>query len=209
MDRSTLRQFANDPLAFIGDLTVPSAAGPCRFATVMADFQRVDFQAIAPSLLALTRGEKPPIGRFWIERTKGSSKDTDLACCLLWLLAFSPRPLRVQIGAYDSQQAGEVRLIVKAILRLDGPLNRLLREVIEVQRSLIVNTRTESTAEILTTDSKGTHGSRPDVVLIDELSHVGSQEFAETLADNLDKMPNGLILIATNAGRSRLSLPRP
>ncbi len=200
MDSSTLRKFANDPLDFIGDLTVPSAAGPCRFAAVMADFQRVDFQAIAPSLLALTRGEKPPIGRFWIERTKGASKDSDLACCLLWLLAFSPRPLRVQIGAYDSRQADEVRLIVKAILRLDGPLNHLLREVIEVQRSLIVNTRTESTAEILTTDSKGTHGSRPDVVLIDELSHVDSQEFAETLADNLDKMPNGLMLIATNAG---------
>ena len=129
MDQASLRNFASDPLAFIGELTVPSAAGPCRFADAMADFQRIDFQAMAPSLVALTHGKKPPTGRFWIERTKGASKDSDLACCLLWLLAFSPRPLRVQIGAYDAQQADEVRLIVKAILRDRHPIELTARHL--------------------------------------------------------------------------------
>ena len=59
-----------------------------------------------------------------VERTKGASKDSDLAVCLLWLMAFTTRPLRVQVGAFDALQASEVRLIIQQILRLDGPLNR-------------------------------------------------------------------------------------
>ncbi len=107
MDRSSLRKFANDFLAFTEALVIPSAHGVRRFGDVMADFQRQWFRDVAPSLLALARGQTPDIGRYWVERTKGASKDSDLAVCLLWLMAFTTRPLRIQVGAFDALQASE------------------------------------------------------------------------------------------------------
>lgn len=193
-------ELAADPALFQRDLYIPTGTGSRKFGDVMAPFQKERFKIINPSLLAVARHESPPIPRLWDERTKGSSKDTDHAANLLWLLAFCRRPLRIQVGAYDAQQAGEVRLIVKDILRIPRPLNRLLADMIEVKADRIVNRRTDSTCEILTTDSLGSHGSRPDVVLIDELTHQRSAEFAETLMDNADKMPASLVIIATNSG---------
>lgn len=200
MDSETIERMRADPALFREALTVPTAFGPRRFGDVMADYQRQDFAALDPSLLAIARGEAPPRRRYWFERTKGGAKDSDLAVSLLWLLTFSPRPLRIQIGAYDQAQADEIRLIIKAILRLDGDLNRVLEGCIQAQSTRIVREAIGSVAEILTTDSKGSHGSRPDVVIVNELSHVGNEEFAQTLLDNADKIPTCLTIIATNAG---------
>lgn len=189
-----------NPRLFRENLVIRSAHGPRRFGEIMAEFQRRDFKAMDAAFLALVRGEKPPIGRLWIERTKGGSKDSDLAVMMLWLLAFAERCVRIQIGAYDSDQADEIRLIVQEILAQDGPINEALASDIEVVRGEIRSRRTGSYCEILTTDSRGSHGSRPDVVLVNELSHVANQEFAETLLDNADKVPGGIVCIATNAG---------
>src|SRR5690606_18133481 len=97
-------------------LTIPSAHGPMPFKDCMADYQRHWFGAIAPSLLAVSRGEKPPIGRFWTERTKGASKDTDAGCCLLWLLAFSRAKLDMQVGAADRDQAAELKKAIADVI---------------------------------------------------------------------------------------------
>lgn len=184
------------PGQFQAAIVIPAG----KLGDVAAAFQREWFAAVNPSLLAVARGERPPVPRYWIERSKGASKDTDLAVCLLWLLAYSRRPVRVQLGANDADQIDEVRLIVKQILKIDAPVNRLLAGKLEVQSSKILNRKTDSAAEFLTTDSLGSHGSRPDVVCINELSHLGDRAFAETLADNLDKVSTGLGIIALNAG---------
>jgi hypothetical protein len=195
-----LRKLQSVPDAFQSDIHLPTGSGSRRFGDCMADFQRERFALVNPSLVAITKHEPPPVPRVWDERTKGASKDSDWAVNLLWLLAFSRRALRIQIGAYDQSQADEIRLIVKGILRAEGPVNRFLSQVIEVHSDKIVNKRTDSACEILTTDKLGSHGARPDVVLINELTHQKDKGFAETLLDNLDKMPLGLGIIATNSG---------
>jgi hypothetical protein len=187
---------AANPLAFIHALTIPSAGGPRPMGAVVAPFQSADFAAMAPALLALASGERPPTPRFWLERTKGASKDTDLAACLLWLLAFSPRALTIQVGAADQAQADELRKAARDILRL----NPWLGQVVTVQALSLVNPHTESRADILTADAAGSHGARPDLLVLNELTHVGKREFAETLLDNASKMPDGVVIIATNAG---------
>src|SRR5262249_3090674 len=106
----------------------------------------------------------------------------------------------MQVGAFDQEQADEVRLIVKDILRTDGPVNALLREVIEAQADKIVNPSTGSFVEILTSDKFGSHGARIDLLLLNELTHQPASGFAETLMDNADKMPNAFVVIATNSG---------
>lgn len=197
---SNLHELQADPSLFQSSVHIPTGSGSRAFGDVMAEFQRDRFTIINPSLLAVAHHQQPPVPRIWDERTKGGSKDSDYAVSLLWLLAFSRRCLRIQVGAYDAQQADEIRLIVKAILKINSPVNNFLNAVVDVQTNRILNNRTESTVEILTTDRLGSHGARPDVVLINELTHQQDSGFAETLLDNLDKMPNGLGIIATNSG---------
>ena len=91
------------------------------------------------------------------------------------------------------------------MLDIDAPLNRLLASVVEPQKDRIIAHgstagRSESVCEILTTDAWGSHGARPDVVLCNELTHVGSEAFMQTLMDNCDKVPHSLVIVATNSG---------
>ena len=189
-----IRKFAGDPLAFIEALRLPGSGA--QFGDVMAPFQVEWFKTVVPSLLAVAAGKKPPVGRLWTERTKGGSKDTDAAACILWLLAFSSRPVLVQVGADDSDQASEIRKVCDGILQS----NPWLQSRVTVVRWRVECDATRSACDILTSDASSSHGARPDVLVLNELSHIGSRDFAETLMDNLTKMPNGLGIIATNAG---------
>jgi len=193
---ASIRRFATDPATFQEELVIPSAQGPARFGDVMADFQRRRFAGLNSALLAVARGEKPRVGRYWWEATKGASKDSDLAVCLLWLLAFTGRPVLCQVGAADQEQAAELRKAANDILRLNGWLARRVR----IHNWKIVCDATGAECEIIAADIAGSHGARPDVLILNELSHVTKQEFAENLMDNAAKMPHGLAVIATNAG---------
>lgn len=191
-----LQAFATDPAAFQAELIIPAAHGPQRFGDCAAEFQRERFAGINPALLGIANGTKPDIGRHWWEATKGASKDSDLAVCLLWLLAFTKRKLACQIGAADQDQADEMRKAAKDILALNPWLDSRIR----VTASKIICEATNSVAQILAADTTGSHGARPDVLICNELSHIAKQEFAENLLDNAAKVPHGLVVIATNAG---------
>jgi hypothetical protein len=193
---SDFQQMMGVPAVFREQLVIPAVHGPAKFGDVMADFQRADFAALDPALLALSNGSKPERGRYWWERTKGASKDSDAAVALLWLLLFAPRPLTCQVGAADQDQAGELRKAVKDIVRL----NAWLQDAIDIQAWVIGNRRTDSRCEIIAADVAGSHGARPDVLILNELSHVTKEEFAKNLLDNASKVPHGVVLIATNAG---------
>ncbi len=123
-------------------------------------------------------------------------KDSDLAVALLWLLVFAPRCLLCQVGAADQDQAAELRKAAKDIARL----NPWLDKGVVIEQWRIRNPRTDSQAEIIASDVAGSHGARPDVLILNELSHICRREFAENLLDNAAKVPHGLVCIATNAG---------
>lgn len=195
MAKPKLKEFQANPVAFFNALKIPSAYGNKRFAEVMAPYQRDWFATVAPSLLAVAKGETPPLTRFWVERTKGGSKDMDIACGIVWLLAFS-RKLEIEVGAADKDQANEVRKAAEDILRLNGWLASRIR----VQSYSLICDATGSECLVRAADIAGSHGTRPDVVLANELSHVTKQEFIQNMMDNLTKKPNGLGIIATNAG---------
>lgn len=197
-----IRKYAN-PVAFREDLYIQAGRRVVRFGDVMAPFQRADFAALDEALTPLAAGGTPSLRKFMFERTKGASKDQDVGCALLHTITWAKRPLRIQVAAFSSEQADEIRLIIKSILRIDAPLNRLLREVNEVQSTRIVNTRTESEISIMTRSAGGlaSHGARPDLVFCDELSHVADEDFIATICDNADKCPHAVTIICTNAGQ--------
>lgn len=188
------------PADFRDDLILPSAQGPKRYGDIVQPFQSERYADLDQDLIAVARGDKPPRGgRHWWEATKGASKDTDLAINLMWLLAWSPRFLRCQVGAADRKQAKELRDSAKAVLSE----NPWLEDFLKIDNYQIKNPHTESEVEILPADIAGSHGAKPNVLVINELTHIRPQhkEFAENLMDNADKVDFGVVIIATNAGQ--------
>ncbi len=197
IDREYQERSRNDFLCFVRGLKIPSAYGPCIFDDCMASYQMECYELLAPSLHAIRDGRIPPKRRFWIERTKGAGKDSDIAVCLIWLLAFTSRPLLIQVGAADKDQAGIVRRRMDDIVHY----NPWLQQYVDIQQYGAVSLQNSSVQlVILAADVHGSHGETPDVLLVNELSHVNRWEFVENLLDNADKVPMGLVIIATNAG---------
>lgn len=186
----------NDPDCFIRGLMIPLVG---QFQGCMAPFQRATFDDLVPSMRAVQLGQMPPKRRFWIERTKKASKDADIAAVLTWLLAFPKRPLYMQVGAANQEQAGIVRDRIKDLLFY----NPWLQDFVEVQDTCVVHKGNGPAAkvDILTASIAGSHGATPDVMIVNELSHVQKWEFVENLLDNADGVPRGLVIVATNAGQ--------
>ncbi len=189
-----VRRYAADPMEFFSDVRLVAGGPP--FGSIMADFQRDFLLAVAPCLLAVAHREVPPKRGIWFEAVKGAGKDSLCSLALLWLIAFSGRNVYAQIGADDQAQASEVKRAAADWLRA----NPWLEARVEILASRIDNPTTGSTCDVLTTDAASAHGARPDLLVINEVSHIGSEPFALTLADNATKMPGALCLFATNAG---------
>ena len=184
-------------LYFKDKIIVPSAHGNKRMEQVEAEFQRECFEAMAPSLDALRLGSLPPIRRFWLERTKGASKDTDIAIVLTWLVIFSDRSLYGQVGAADRDQAGIVKRRAEQLLEA----NPWMQDHIQIVNNEIRSRETQTKIDILAADvTGGSHGETPDILILNELSHVQRWKSIEDLMSNADKMPRGIVIAATNAG---------
>jgi len=199
IDPEVQRRASSGLMFFIKSLKIPSGEGPLRYSQCMKDFQRETFEALAPSLEAVRIGNKPPIRRFWIERTKKSGKDSDLAACLLWLMAFPIKPLKIQVCAANSKQAGIIRNRVVELAYynpwLDGLVEIMDKEIRHRSRPEQVWTRIEAT------DSTGAaHGETPDVLVLNELVHVDKWKAMEDHMANADGVPRGIVIISTNAG---------
>ncbi|HUE71002.1 MAG TPA: terminase large subunit [Pirellulaceae bacterium] len=195
MTPNLIRESAGNPMAFFAALLLRIGGELRPFGDCWADFQREWLEGVAPSLLSLARGEKPHQARFWIEATKGAAKSLALAMMVLWLLAFAAVPQTIQIAAADQDQAAEIIKWIRLLLHF----NPWLGSRIEVTNWKIVCEATSSEAEILAADVAGSHGARPNLLIIDEIHAVTKWEFVENLLDNASKV-DGVVLIATNAG---------
>ena len=186
-----------DFLFFASGLTIPSAAGPMVFNDCMVNFQAEFFQSVAPSLLAVRDGKMPPARRFWVERTKKSAKDSDVAVCLLWLMAFPVRPVLVQVSAANKKQASIIKRRVSDILHYNPWLNDRVR----ILQNKIVNC--ERTGEVVieaTNTAEVAHGETPDLLVLNELVHVAKWSVMEAHMNNADGSPRGVVIVATNSG---------
>ncbi len=191
----------NNFLFFVKGLAIPAAHGPMLFGDedCMADFQRQAFESIAPALHAVKDGKLPSCRRYWWERTKKGSKDADIACCLLWLIAFVDRPFLIQVCAANSDQASIIEDRARAIVHLNPWLN----ERIEIVERCIRSRKMPKLVrcDIEATGSAGAaQGPTPDVLVLNELVHVDKWKVMEAHMNNADGVPRGLAIVATNAG---------
>jgi hypothetical protein len=190
-------RFAADPALFVSSLVFPEGGELVTFGDRIADHQREWLAVLAPAFLALAHGRRPEIGRVWIEGTKGSAKDTILAALVLWLAAFSRRPITAQVGAADQDQADELTKSAKVWLRYSPWLEKL---GVKIQNNRVIGQKTDVDCMVIASEVSGSHGARPDLLILNEAHAITRWEFAQNLLDNASKMPDGLVICATNAG---------
>jgi len=193
------KRSGDDFLLFINGLVIPSASGPKQFSDCLEPFQLEFFEAIAPSLYALRDGKMPPIRRWWMERTKKAGKDSDLACIVTWLIGFARRPFKCQICAENRKQAAILRNRTIELIHY----NPWVQERVEVIESDIRSRKMKRQvwAHIESTDTGGAaQGETPDLLILNELVHVSKWSVMETHMNNADGVPQGIVIISTNAG---------
>ena len=189
----------NDFNCFVQGLIIPSATGPQRYASCMADFQKDTFDALGPSIHAVRDGCIPPIRRFWVERTKKAGKDSDLAIVLVWPMAFATRPLQCQVCAANSRQARIVEDRAVELLYWNPWLN----DFIDIVQGVIRNKAKpkEVRVRVEATGSAGAaQGPTPDILVLNELVHVERWGVMQAHMNNAAGVPRGIVIVSTNAG---------
>ncbi len=196
-DEWYVRRSADDLELFARGLVIPAAHGDVLFDDCIVPFQEEFFRAVAPSLSALRTGDVPPCRRFWVERTKKSAKDSDVAICLLWLMAFPKRPLLVQVSAANQEQADIIRTRAKDILFH----NPWLRDLVRIQNYRIIGRDGVGEVKIEATGKGGSkQGPTPHLLILNELVHVENWSVNQAHLNNADGVPRGVVIVCTNAG---------
>jgi hypothetical protein len=196
MTDSHLSLIGHDPAVYRQNVIVRGSNGPDLFSSIVQPFQADVLCSIDLAFTALREDRMPPVSRLWWEASKGSGKDLLASLSILWLMAFARRDLTIQVGAADRAQADELRKSALSVLRL----NSWLADFLTIQNFAIVNSGTGSRCDIIASDEFGSHGSRPSLVVLNELVHHSSDGFSSTVMDNLAKVRHGVGLILTNAG---------
>jgi phage terminase large subunit-like protein len=189
----------SDPAAFREALMIDTDAGPKPFAECVKDneWQSADFAAMDPAWRrAVGQKVDAPQQRAWLERPRGHSKSSDLAVMSAWALFASRRRLSGIAAAGDLEQA---RILRDSIGRLCY-VNPWLAKLIEVQNYRVINPRTESTLDIISSDAKTAYGLTPSFLILDEVTHWKSRDLWDSLISSAAKRATCCVVCITNAG---------
>jgi phage terminase large subunit-like protein len=115
-----------------------------------------------------------------------------------WALFASRRRLSGIGAAGDQDQA---RLLRDAISRLLY-LNPWLHKLLEVQNYRVVNPRTDSTLEIISSDAPTSYGLTPDFCICDEVVHWKKRDLWDSLLSSSAKRASCMLVCISNAGLS-------
>jgi len=194
------KAFAESMLIFAESVNVPTSLGDVPFGKVMAAHQREWLEGWAPVLQAICYGDTPDTlklcRKFFHVASKGAGKDQCVTIAVLWLLMFSKRPLVIQVAAADQDNAAELNRTARFILFA----NPWIEDRVKLNRNSLVCTATNTEAEIIPCDVAGSHGARPNLLILNEVSHITKWEFVQNLLDNATKLPHNVTIVLTNEG---------
>ena len=195
-----LLELQRDPAAFRSALLIDTDEGPRPFTDIVDDWQSADFAALDSGWMRAVNGakHKAEYQRAWLERPRGHSKSLDLGIMAAWALFASRRRLSGIGAAGDQDQA---RLLRDAIGKLVY-VNPWLGKIIEVQNYRVINSRTESTLDIITSDAPTAYGLTPDFIICDEVTHWTKPDLWEALFSSAPKRSTCMLVVITNAGLS-------
>lgn len=191
-----MQKMAADPALFRRYLIIDADGTPQPFRPDR--WQNADFTAMDPAwmFMAGRTTTAPPRRRSWQERPRGHAKTADLAVQATWPMVFSTRPIRGIIAAGDSDQAGLLRDAIATLARLNPWIGRVL----DVQNAKVINRKTGSRIDVLTSDVDTSFGHLVDFVACDEISHWRGEKLWESLFSAAGKRGNCVMSVILNAG---------
>jgi hypothetical protein len=173
-------------------------------------WQLRDLEALDAAWLRLS-GRSPPtlsgptVRRAWIERPRGHSKTTDMAVQLTWVLKHARSRVQGLAAAADREQGA---LILRAANDLIASNPELCGDLKSLRDSL-VNVKTGSRLDVLSSDVASSYGQLPDFVICDELCHWERPDLWYSLLSSAAKKPDCVLAVLTNAGVGHGSMPQP
>jgi hypothetical protein len=199
LDIKLAQHFANDPKAFRDDARIKVGTEFQRFGLVAEPWQLQDFAAMDPAWHRLSIGSGEVSQRFaYLERPRGHSKTTDIALSVTHPILFSQRALFGIVASGDIDQAAILKRAMDVLLQ--G--NPWMASGFEVQRNCIVNPKTGSRLEILSSNVETSWGHTPDFILADELTVWPSsgERLFHSLFSAAEKQSHCVFTIISNAG---------
>lgn len=194
-----LKKIAASPKAFRDAVLIDTNDGPAVLSSRIDPWQAADFEALDPGWLAVARREpngEPVVLRAYCERPRGHSKTSDLAVQATWILFATKRMISGVAAACDKDQCRLLRDAIERLVRL----NPWLGDFIEVQSYRIINRHTGSTLDILSADAASSYGLTPDFIILDEITHWGSDALFVSLFSAAAKRASCLLIVISNAG---------
>jgi phage terminase large subunit-like protein len=165
-------------------------------------------------VIRATFGPRNPDGtriikKVVIQQGRGSRK-TALAAAIVLLCLFGPEKVPgglIQSAAFARKQARELFEEVALIVSQDNRYKGTGK--VRDYKSQIVNAKTRTRYEAISSEGLGAHGSTPQVVVADELHAWTTEKHRElwrVLSSALDKTDNGLMVVLTTAGKGQETL---
>ncbi len=191
-----LKRLQNDPAAFRSALLIDADGRPRRLGALLDDWQRADFAALDPGWQQVVGQQTDGPLRGWLERPRGHSKTLDLAVMAAWCLFASRKRLSGYGAAADRDQARLLRDAVDGLVRL----NPWLQAILKVEAYKIVNERTGSQLEILSSDAPTSYGLTPDFLVCDEVVHWQNRDLWDSLISSAAKRAACMVICISNAG---------
>lgn len=181
---------------YLDRVIIDSRPEPKRFGSVCEWWQKLKVDAVLPAIEYVTGYRNHYDGplNFYFELAKGGDKSGFAARILNWVLGYSRKKIKAYAAAADTDQA---RLIRDAMFR-ERELNTFLRR--RVQILLKAAWGRGGQLEILAADAASSHGKTPDLLIIDEFTHIHSREFFDALYSARNKRPSCVTIIQSNAG---------
>ena len=181
---------------YLDHVLINSLPEPRHFALASYPFQRDRMKRITPAIEAVC-GIRPdytgPRGFFEVAR-RGMDKTTGLARLLNWVIAFSPRQVKVVAAASDKDQAS---LLVTA-MKDEAKLNPWVMERINFTVRQITGPGGE--LKVQSADAGSAYGLLPDIMVLDEIVWWPKRDLFDALMSGRQKRPGAVTLIITNAG---------
>lgn len=164
--------------------------------STLDDWQRSDFEAIDEGweLVAGVRNSAK-YRRAYLERGRGHSKTSDIALMVTYALYTSDKMIQGYTAAGDLEQARLIRTAIQKLVKLNPWLGD-----ISIQDYKVVNRRTGSTLEIISSDAATSYGFLPDFIVIDELTHWKKPDLWDSLISSAAKRGTCMVVVIANAG---------
>lgn len=184
-------------LHYLQHVVIDSRPEPKAFRVVAEPWQMALAARYAPAFDHIAGIKKDYTGPYglWTTLAKGHDKSSFVARLLNFAIAFGRRPFTGYVAAADKEQAGFLAEAMLAEARLNPWLGKRL-----LFRNWEITGASGALVKIVASDAASLQGIRPDLLVLDEVTHWRDRDLYDNLKSGWRKRPGAVMVVITNAG---------